>query len=332
VSELSAPSCPPTVLEGLERAASLLVLTHGRPDGDGLGSMAALVRAARLSGREAWALVPDKIPQRYEFLFETLGVEEADALQARADACQCIVVLDTASTSQLEEVLPALEARREKLVVIDHHATVEDLSPRMWVDASAAAAGVMVSELLDSLDWPQDEFCREAIMTAVTSDTGWLKFANTDARALRQVARCIDGGVRPDQLYQKLYQVDRPERLGLIIRMLESLELSCQGRLAMLSIRREDFEATGAWPEETENLVNEALRLETVDTAVLLVENGEMIRVSLRSRDLVDVSQIARRFGGGGHARAAGLRSTEPLDPLKERLREACAEALACAE
>ena len=196
------------------------------------------------------------------------------------------------------------------------------------MDTSAAASGVMIGELLEALHWPVDAVAAEALMTAAVCDTGWLQFANTDARVLSAVAGWIDAGVRPDVLYRKLFQSDRRERMSLMARVIESLELHAGGRLAVMTLRRKDFEATGALPEETENLINESLRMKTVDTALLLVEGNGEVRVSLRSRELVNVAELAKRFGGGGHPKAAGMRSDENIDSLKARLVAACVELL----
>ena len=222
----------------------------------------------------------------------------------------------------------ALRERRDKIVVVDHHATRDDVSDDAWVDVSAAAAGVMAGELIEALGWPVDPPTAEALATAVLTDTGWLRFSNTDGRCLRQVARWVDSGVRPDALYRRIYQNDRPRRLALLARMLDGMELRADDRLAVMTIRRADFEATGAKTYETENLINEALRIATVEMAVLLVEHPEVVRVSLRSREAIDVSEIASRFGGGGHARAAGLRLEEDIDALKARIVETCEKAL----
>lgn len=328
MSESSADKAFRRIEAALRSARSLLLVTHGRPDGDGLGAMVALAAAARAVGKTVRTLVPSGVPRRYAFLFPDGWPAQGDRFTALADAADLVVVIDTCAFAQLDDLEPEIHARREKIVVVDHHATTDDVGAVQWVDTTAAAAGIMVGELLDALGWPVDAFAAEALVTAVATDTGWMRFANTDARALHAVARWIDAGVRPDVLYRKLYQTDRPERLLLTIRMLESLELHCDGQVAALAIRREDFEETGALPEETENLINEALRLKTVETVVLLVENAEAIRVSLRSRDVVDVAEIAARFGGGGHARAAGVRLTGDMEALKQQLINACAEEI----
>ncbi len=329
--EKSADSVPAEVLGRLTAARSLLLVTHARPDGDGLGSARALSVAAGAAGKACRLLVPDRLPARYAFLFPGIEVASGGEFAALADASEVIVVLDTSAYSQLDDLAAGLRARRDKVVVIDHHATADDVGAAAWLDTSAAATGVLVGELIEALGWPADLVVAEALTTAVVTDTGWLRYANTDARALRAVARWVEAGVRPDELYKRIYQTDRPERLALIARTLQGLEHHCDGRLVVMTIRREDFEATGATPEETENVVNEALRLDAAETAVLLVENHDCIRVSLRSRDAVNVAEVASRFGGGGHARAAGLRASEDLDALKRRLIEACSAELKAA-
>jgi len=321
-------SATTAIAETLTRARSLLVVTHGRPDGDGLGSMAALASGAAAAGKSARLFVPDAVPKRYDHLFEQPPAVGAEHFADLADDCDVIVVVDTCALAQLDGIAEQIQALKDKVVVVDHHATSDDVGRLQWLDTSAAASGVMVVELLDELGWAIDARAAEALMTAITTDTGWLRFANTDGRCLRAVARLVDAGVRPDRLYRRIYQNDRPQRLALISRVLNSLELHCDGRLAVMTVRRADFDATGARPEETENLVNEPLRLAAVDTAILLVENADCIRVSLRSRDDIDVSAVAARFGGGGHRRAAGLRAAGDIDHLKARLVAACAEKL----
>lgn len=326
------------IVAKLRGANSLLCLTHVHPDGDGLGAMAALTQAARAVGKTALPMVVDWVPWRYTFLFKELGAESlsfTDAFDAMAAQADQIVILDTCSNAQLGDLAPRLEALRYKTLVIDHHITHDDIGQVRWIDTTAAAAGVMMLELLEALDWPIDDLSAQALATAIVSDTGWLRFSNTDGRCLRAVAQLVEKGVATDELYQRIYQSDRPERLRLLQRVLGSLELHGEGQLAVMAIRKNDFADTGARPDETENLINEAMRLASVDVAILLTEtpqetgpDADRIRVSLRSRRRVDVAQLARQFGGGGHARAAGLRDNGDLDSLKTRLVTVAIQAL----
>jgi phosphoesterase RecJ-like protein len=315
------------VADRLQASQSLLLTTHLHPDGDGLGSMVALAGCARRSGRSANLFLPEGGPERYDFLLSDQTVGD-DGFARRADGVDCIVVLDTRAEAQLETLWDELKRRSDKIVIIDHHATGDQLSDTAWIDTGASAVGVQVVELLEHLGWPRSRDDNLALAAAITSDTGWLRFENTDARTLEAMARLVAGGVKTDDLYARLYQQDRPERLALQGRALSSLRLHAGGRIATMHILQEDFAQTGARADETENLVNDAMRIASVEVSIMLVKQEDRIRVNLRSRGHVDVSQIARDFGGGGHARAAGLRSELSLEDLRKRLITAAQDAL----
>jgi len=317
------------VIELLRGAGKLLVVSHARPDGDTLGCVVALTLAARAAGRQAQVLVPDRVPAQYQFLFEgEPPPPAADRFAPLADWADLIVILDACTRSQLGNVAGGVVEHRRKVAAIDHHATAEDLADARWIDTTAAATGVLVTEALTALAWPVGPRAAEALVTAIVTDTGWLRFASTDARCLAAVGKWLAAGVRPDRLYRTLFQNDRPQRLRLVARMLQTLEFTCGGRLASMMIRSADFDTTGALREETENLVNEPLRIGTVEGVVLAVENPDTIRVSLRSRETLDVAKVAERFGGGGHARAAGIRIVGNLEDIRRRVVAACSEAM----
>lgn len=336
------------VLDALRRPGRMLIVTHVRADGDALGSALALQASAALAGKEAGMVLAEEPPRRYQFLFASrrpvLLTQDASRRFAEiADQADRVVVVDTCSFEQLGPLAEPLRPRRSKVVVIDHHASADDVGAIVWRDTSAAAAGVMVSELLCELGWPADPGILEALGTAIYTDTGWLHYANTDARAMKAVGWLIASGLRPDALYARTYQNDRPERLKLLAAALASLTLHHDRRLAVMSLTRPDFARTGAAEAETEDLVNEGLRIASVEVAALLTEQPDgKVRASLRSRKvevsnpdtsglepLVDVAAVAQTFGGGGHVRASGFRSAEPLEVVKQHLIAACAGLLA---
>jgi phosphoesterase RecJ-like protein len=307
----------------LQNARALLCITHVNPDGDGLGSVIGLIEAARQAGKLAMPLLHEPAPDRYNFLLGDEQMAYAPAFAALARQADTIVVLDTCSDAQLGDLAQGLRDHHDKVVVVDHHATADDIGLHRWIDTSAAAVGLMTLELIDALDWPLTDRGRLALAVALVTDTGWLRFSNTDARCLRAFADLVEKGIAPDELYRRIYQTDRPQRLALLQQVLANMDLLGGNRLAVMHLRTEDFQATGATQEETENLINEALRIETVEAAIILIEYENGTRVSLRSRNEVDVADVARQFGGGGHVRAAGLKSQDPIDVLKPKLTEA---------
>jgi phosphoesterase RecJ-like protein len=325
-----APAPRPAEIDRrLRDCRAMLVVTHARSDGDALGSMLALALGARAAGKHAAMLVPDPVPARYAFLVRDQAVASAAQLDMLADAADLIVVVDTSSYAQLDAAADGLRKRREKVIVIDHHATSDNVGAAAWQDVSAAAAGVMVGEVLGALNWPLEPQAALALAAAITSDTGWLRFSNADGRAMRMMAGLVDAGVRPDELYRLLYQTDRPQRLALTARAVAGMRLYADDQLAVMTITPQDFAATGALPEETENLVNEPMRLGSVEAVVLLTQQAGVVRVSLRSRSVLDVAALAAGFGGGGHARAAGFRSGEPLETIRQKIVDACLAAMA---
>lgn len=316
-----------TIVDRLRMAGKILFVTHARPDGDGIGSGSAMTISALLAGKEAVFLVPDAVPDTYAFLppAPPASAEDFGRLAQWADL---IVIVDTSVPAQLTGLDFSAEWIKAKTVAVDHHVTSGEVASVLWTDPTASAAGIMAGELIKALNWPMDERCVESLSAAVLSDTGWLRFSNTDARSLRALADWTLLGFQPDRLYRKLYQNDRPTRIRLAARALCSLELLQGDRIAVMSLRRQDFQQIGASADETENLVNEALRISSVVIAMLLVEQDGQTRVSLRSREEANVARIAAQFGGGGHARAAGLRSSDDLDSLKTKLLDACAAQL----
>jgi bifunctional oligoribonuclease and PAP phosphatase NrnA len=328
VSELSVNADLQAIADRIAAAQTILIATHARPDGDGLGSMVALGHLAKKAGKTV-RMVSEDVPLRYQFLFPDqtpAGISRFATLAGQADE---VLLLDTSTPGQLEPITEQFRAVHDKTLVLDHHAVGGDIGAIQWVDEHAAAAGIMVAELVELLGWELDAVAAEALLTAIVSDTGWLQYANTDGRCLRLAGKLVDAGVRTDKLYHELFQNARLERLKLLARVLDSLELYCEGRLAVMTVVGEDFAATGAKPGEMENLINASLEIGTVETAIILVENEENIRVSFRSRDLLDVAAIAKQFGGGGHRRAAGARVFDSMDVVKDKLIHICQRAFA---
>lgn len=317
-SEMSA------VAQRLADASSIVIISHVRPDGDAVGSMLAIVRAAQQAGKQAWAVATDKISARYRFLSDRQPIqppERFDELAARADL---VLVVDTCSHRQLGELADAIERLGEHVAVIDHHATSDAVGDVRWIDPSAAATGVLAARMIDRLGWPVDLLTLEMLATAVLTDTGWFRFSNTSREAMNLVGRWIDAGGQIDELYRNAYQQDRPQRLRLLATTLSSLELPLDGRVGMLTIRRRDLDAVGAREDETEDFVNEPLRIAAVEVSVLLSElTPQRVRASLRSRGNVDVAQLARQLGGGGHTRAAGVTIEAPLPAARQLILDA---------
>lgn len=310
-----------TVTPWLHQRQRPLLVSHQRPDGDALGSLAAMFGALRSLGASPTVALFDALPSRYRFLADPAW-GAWDAAAARFDAFDALLILDTCSAAQLEPMAGRL-ADAPPTLVIDHHATRDDIGTRAGdlrvFDVSASACALLIAEWIASAAIPLTQPIATALFVGIATDCGWFRFANTDARTFRTVAELIAAGIRPDVLYQQLYQTDPLPRLRLAGRLLTGLELRADGLLAVMTLRPADLAATGADRTMTEDLVNEAARLSGVEATALFSEDADgRVRINLRSRNWLDVAAIAAELGGGGHARAAGARANGDFDSVVE--------------
>jgi phosphoesterase RecJ-like protein len=314
-----------TIADILAKAKRVLVTTHVRPDGDALGSTAAIVLGMRQLKVDAEVLLLSHLPTKYAFIYNENGIVHHDAEAGwpaglSLESFDCLLVVDTGTWSQLPGLQERIKSWNVPKLVMDHHLTQEEWAAHKWVDTTAAAAGEIVAEMLDRWHVTLDAAMATALYLAITSDTGWFQFSNTRPFTLRLAARLIEAGVDTDRMYQLLYQNERAERVALQARAMQSLELLADNRLAVMVIRQSDFVETGSKVPDSENLINIPLQIASVQVSMLLVEPNDHgpVRVSLRSKGAVDVARLAEKFGGGGHARAAGLKVEGQLGDARE--------------
>lgn len=315
------------VIDVLSSRKRVLVTTHVRPDGDALGTVAATILALRKQRIEAEALLLSHLPHKYASIFRDNSIAYVDVEQAwpepfpheRFDA---LLVMDTGTWSQLPGLRERVSGWDVPKVVVDHHLTQENWADVKLVVTDAAAAAEIAAELFDQWEIEIDEPIATALFLAIASDTGWFQFSNTRPYTLRLAARLMEHGVNTDRLYQSLYQNERAERVALQTRAQQSLELLLDGRLAVMRVTRNDFEQTGANVPDTENLINIPLQIRTVQVSLLFTEPKDSgpVRVSLRSKGQIDVARFSEQFGGGGHARAAGLKLDAPFQQAHDRV------------
>ncbi len=295
------------VFDVLSRCKRVLLTTHVKPDGDALGSTAAMALALKSKGIESKVVLLSHLPRKYGFVYleneiSFFDVEAGWPVDFALDAFDALIVLDTGTWSQLPGLQERIENWQRPKVVIDHHLTQQEWADVKLVDTAAGACGEIVEELLDGWGVKIDAKIAMALFVAIVSDTGWFQYSNTRPQTLRLAAELMDVGVDTDRIHQLLYRSERAERIALQTRGLHSLQLMSGGRVAVLQVSKGDFIETKSSVNDTEDLINVPLQIRTVEVAALIVESpdGGPIRVSLRSKGQVDVAKFAEHFGGGG--------------------------------
>jgi len=330
---LESPDYQP-ILEILKHSKNVLVTTHVRPDGDALGSSAAMVMGMRQMGISSEVLLLSHLPRKYAFVFQDNHIPFTD-VEAGWPATlglgrfDCLLVVDTGTWSQLPGLRQRIDGWDVPKLVIDHHLTQENWATQKLVITAAAAAGEIVAELLRKWHVAIDSPIANALFLAIASDTGWFQFSNTHPFTLRLAASFMEAGIDTDRLYQHLYQNERAERFALQTRAQQSLELLADNRLAIMCLRQQDFHDTKAGVADTESLINLPLQIASVELSVLITEPIDFgpVRASFRSKGKLDVARFAEQFGGGGHARAAGCTFQADLSTARQRIVEALTHA-----
>lgn len=310
-----------------------LLVTHARPDGDAIGSVLATRELLRGIGADPVGLFFGRIPARYTPFqgYEAVRSWEDGFSREELDACDGVIVLDTCTYNQIEPIAKWLRSCDKPVLAVDHHATRDELATHHLIDVTAAANCLILFEWAKFAGWKVSEPVARALFTGIAMDTGWFRHANTDARVFDAMGELVALGVSPSTLYDGLYHQDSEARLQLAAKALATLEVEHGARVALMRLTHADFQSCGALMSDAEDLVNEPLRIASVIASALLVEQDDgVIRVNLRSKPPevtggvnIDVSQVARSLGGGGHVRAAGTRLRKSLDAAAETVLEA---------
>jgi phosphoesterase RecJ-like protein len=305
------------------RHQRFLMTTHIRPDGDGLGSMMALALAFKELGKELACVVASTIPPRYAFLNSDSKIEHFTRAGDEHRQTDAVIVLDTGTWNQLGAFGSFLKTLTVPKIVIDHHPTQDDLGATRFVDTSAEATGRLAYEAISALGVKVTEPMASALFIAVAMDTGWFRHSNARSATFELASKLVSAGARPEILYDRLYEENTLPRLKLMGLVLDRLQTAHEGRIAYSEIRRADYAATGATPQDTEDLVNFTRSVSGVEVGLFFMEQPRGgVKVSFRSRAKVNVGRVAEQLGGGGHRLASGAIIETSLEEARRQVLE----------
>jgi phosphoesterase RecJ-like protein len=309
-----------SALELLKAGRRFLLCGHVRPDGDCLGSEAALARVLAKLGKSVEVVNPDPIDPRFAYL------EEACAFQSFKSALpdhDVAVLLDFCEIERTGPMAAPLRRAASKKVVVDHHISH---GAAWWdaafVDSTASATGVLVRRVADALGVPVDAAAAKGVFTSLVTDTGWFKYSNTDAETLRVAAEMVALGANPNAIYAALNQTRPKEHPLFIGRLLTRAEFLADDRLAIVDLPlSEGFASEQLDSDEVLDILRSVA---TVEVVLYLRELPDgTCKLSARSKGAYDVNALARTFGGGGHKKASGATLKGTLAAARARVVEA---------
>jgi phosphoesterase RecJ-like protein len=308
----------------LQNSKNVLVVSHANPDGDAIGSLIAMGLALKAIGKKTTLYNESSIPAVYRFLPAVKSVVREIGNQNFDTA----VILDCGGLERIGEAV-SMVRRIPVIINIDHHATNAGFGNLQLIDTSACATAEIVYRLIKQLSVSIDENIATSIYTGILTDTGSFRFSNTNKAAFAICEEMMALGVDPYKIAQRVYGTYSLGRIKLLNLALDSIEISYNGRLSIMTLTQNMLKKTRTQSEDVDGLINYARRIEDVKVAALIQEyqNGDgtsetcgNYHVSLRSDGTIDVAEIASSFGGGGHSSAAGFNIESTLTDLKLKI------------
>ncbi len=321
------------VIAEVRDAYKFLLTTHENPDGDALGSLLAMHGILTQLGKDSvMYMSPDEFPLPWEY--RGLPLDQGLVMTPPADvSTRALVFLDCGNIDRMP--VDFLQRDGVHIVNIDHHHDNTRFGTVNHVCPVASCTAEIIWRLAKELGAEITPPIADALYTGLVTDTGRFMYENTTADAHRMAAELIEAGVQPHQVYRRLYEDLPLRRLHLLQRALASVDRYDGGAITIAHLTKRDYEETGALETDSEGVVDHMRAVEGTAVAVLVREllspdREGMRKVSLRATDArVDVSRVAREFGGGGHPQAAGFSTTLPYAQLVGKLRRLVGEQLA---
>ena len=295
-----------------ETAAFLLahdhyaILTHRRPDGDTIGSSAALCRALRKLGKTAHVIRNPEVSPRFQWLHQGLTKEEAE----EGDT---IVTVDVASPGMLPK---AFEKYLGNIALrIDHHGSATSFTDNELVLPEWAACAEIIFDLLQQMSYgDMERELAEAIYVGVTTDTGCFRYSNTTAHTFFTEGCCASAGARIYELNQELFETNTLGRLKIQSWIVAHMQMFRDGEMALVAIPKAVEEEIGVTEDDMDNISSFPRTVAGVCMAATLRETAEGdTKISVRAVPGYDATKVTARFGGGGHKGAAGASLKMPI-------------------
>lgn len=318
--------------EVIHGAENFVLTSHIRPDCDALGSCLGMAGILESLGKKVRIVCGQAVPPNLAFIdpdHKIMCLDEDISAAEFADA-DIHMILDTSAWAQLGPMGDVIRESTYKKIIFDHHQGEDDIDAELFKNTTAEAVGRMCVDAAEHLGVTLTPAISKPLFAALATDTGWFRFPSVSSGTYQAAAKLVDGGADPAELYGHLYERETAGRVRLRGTVLGRIVTELNGTFAHTYILPGDYEATGAQPTDTEDLINLALEIEGISFAVIFV--GQLsggFKMSFRSRCQTPANEVAALFGGGGHKAAAGaFIEGDDFPEMQDRILNQVREAL----
>ncbi len=311
------------MIDQIIQSNKVLIFTHVAPDGDTIGSAIGLQRALEKAGKKVKVVCSDLVPQNLLYMDKVKEIAKPQNYLAKDfDLAIAVDVSDQLRLGESEELFFAIDQN----IQIDHHGTNPHYAKLNFVDESASATGIIMFDLIETLNISLDKEISTALYTGLTIDTGNFSFDNTTAETLEVASKLVSYGVEVNKINRLLFREKSVEQTKILAKALSSLTYYENHQIAGMCLTKEELK--NILPEETDGIVNYGIDITGVKMAFFGKETENGIKFSLRSIVPYDVAKIAGLFHGGGHPLAAGCTIKAPMEEALHRVAQAMVHQL----
>ena len=304
------------ILEEINKAESIVILTHEHPDGDAVGTSLALYNALKICGKDNLDLIIPECPNTFMFLPNASDIKKESSIENYDLA----ITIDCANFKMLNGWSKYFE-NANTTVVIDHHGTNTMYGDYNFVNPDAPACAEVMIVALNHFNMEINKDIGTCLLAGIITDTGGFKYQGVTAETFEFVAKLLNKGVNVSDTYRKVLQVKTKSAFELSRIASNRLEFLEDGKIAYTYLTLEDYDKVNAVYGDHEGIVDMGRDVKGVEVSIFIREvRGKGLKVSLRSNEKVNVDEIALLFGGGGHLKAAGFPINGDLEAVKEKI------------
>lgn len=312
------------LVQKIQAANTIVLSTHRQSDGDGLGAELALYYALKKSGKNVKLINIDTPPRKYGFLKYESEMQIFDKNPNLPTSVDLFLVFDTNDDRMVEPLLSALRPRTKEVAFLDHHPILKNgpkPTPLSWINTSAASTGEMAYALIKALEVPFDHDMARAIYTSITFDTQLYRYIRNSPTSHLIAAEMLTHNISPAEVHRGLFGNQTVSKMAFLAKALGQIEYHCHGTLAVLKIRDSDMFHYNLETDDSRDVVDVVMNIETLEAAVLFREDAKNeFKISLRSKGIIEVLDVAESLGGGGHTYSAGAFLKGDFETIKKKV------------
>mgnify|MGYP000215196187 FL=1 len=305
------------IIAAVQQYQRFIIMSHIRPDGDAIGSTIALGSTLETMGKDVIYVNEDGVPESLAFL---PGSDKVKQASGEVKDIEVAIAVDCANKPRLGENALKMATNAKLWINIDHHKSNPGYGDLNYIDSDSPATGQILYQMITEQGLTLTDEARDSIYVAVSTDTGSFQYSGTTAATYEMAADLVKRGLNTGKINEQTYDSFPYRRVALTRELLNTLELSSSGEIADWQLLRKVKEELDLQPDDSENLIDMIRAIDGVNVALFFEElMDDSIRVSIRSKmGSIDACEIAQVFGGGGHAKAAGIRMPGPISEARK--------------